>query len=129
MNPEQQEIVACMDAFVEDLVRAVDQTIRQTIAAELERIRANPMVRFKTPKAPRKPKRDPAEARVRAPRPPRPPKERKPRKSASANAGVDAAPPAPLFVYKRAKDGRIERLNRRDEAEPEDADNGQLPEG
>ncbi|MDX2052434.1 MAG: hypothetical protein SFV15_08595 [Polyangiaceae bacterium] len=114
MNPEQQQIIACMDAFIEDMVRAVDQTIRQTIAAELERIRANPIVRVKGPKATRRPKREPAEARARKPREPRAPKERPP-SARKAKELAPEAPPAPLFVYKRAKDGRIERLNRRDE--------------
>lgn len=118
MNPEQQDIVACMDAFVEELLTVVDQTIRQTIAVELERIRANPHLGVKKPKVPRRPKREPGEVRARAPRRPRAVKERTPRvKTVTRSSGSEAPAPAPLFVYKRAKDGRIERLNRRDEAD------------
>jgi hypothetical protein len=141
MNAEQRELVACIDAFVEGLVQVIDGVIRERVAIELERQKGQPAAKARG--AGRRPVRGaasqgPTAQRSRGGRKASAPnkepskQERRPKaeRAEGRRAGrQQSAEPAaaPLFVYKRAKDGRIERLSRReDEADGDAPSSGEI---
>jgi hypothetical protein len=114
MNPQYREIRTCIDSFVDDMARIVERAITEEVQAELDRLSLamrpakRPSVR-RTPKA-----RAGADngAKAKASRAPRKRGAAKQLELPLANAPKQPTSPPPLFVHKRARDGKIHHLSR-----------------